>query len=148
MTNGITVNASDVLRRFANLNGREQKKVYKMALRKASSILVKETKQQLKTVVGRKINSRNSWNGKTLGSGIKISVADDASEAKIHILGDFRLKFFEKGTATRTLRRGGANRGAMRAHYFFRTAKTNKEQEIFSNIDRLISESIIRISRP
>ena len=148
MINGLTVNASDVLRRFANLTGREQKKVYKQALRKASTILTKETKLQLKAIVGRKINSRNRWNNKTLGSGIRTRIADDASEAKIHIMGDFRLKFFEKGTAIRAIRRGSANRGSMTPHYFFRKAKVNKEQEIFSNMDRLISESIMRISRP
>lgn len=70
----------------------------------------------------------------------------EATEVKVHILGDFRLKFFEKGTTNRTLKKNGANRGAMRAHYFFKTAKDNKEKEIFSSLDNLISTSINRVA--
>lgn len=142
---GFVVNANNVLTVFASLTSREQKKVYRDALRKAARILVKESKIQLRNIVGNKINSRNSWNGKSFGSGIKLKVDREATEAKVHIMGDFRLKFFEKGTAIRTLRRNGANRGAMSAHYFFRTAKTNKEAEVFNSMDNLIMESINRI---
>jgi hypothetical protein len=143
---GLEVDAKEVLNNFADLTGKEQKKVYRNALRKAARLLVSESKQQLRSIVGSKVNSRNRWNGKTLGSGIKLKVDKDATEAKIHILGDFRLKFFEKGTVTRTLRKNGANRGVMTAHYFFRTAKENKENEVFSSLDNLISESINRIA--
>lgn len=147
MTNqGLQVDASQLLNFFSSLSGNQQKSVYRNALRKASRILLKETKVQLKNVVGRKINDRNSWNGKTFGSGIKFKINNEATEGKVHIMGDFRLKFFEKGTRARTLRKNGASRGSMTANYFFRTAKTNKEQEIFSSIDTFISESIRRIA--
>jgi DNA-binding FadR family transcriptional regulator len=142
---GMIVDADNVLNVFAGLTSREQKQVYRNALRKAARILTAETKVQLRSIVGSKVNSRNRWNGKTLGSGIKLKVDREATEAKVHIMGDFRLKFFEKGTAVRTLRRNGANRGAMGAHYFFRTAKTNKETEVFNSMDNLILESINRI---
>lgn len=143
--NTFEIDAKCVLNKFAELTGKQQKNVYKNSFRKASRILVSETKQQLKTVVGSKINSKNSWNGKALSSGIKFKINPDATEAKVHIMGDFRLKFFEKGTAVRTLKKNKANRGAMTAHYFFRQAKANKEKEIFDSMDKLISESINRI---
>ena len=111
MNNGVTVDASQVLRMFSELNSRQQKNVYKNALRKAGRILQKETKTQLRSVVGKAINHKNRWNGKTLGNGVKMKVDKEATEAKVHIMGDFRLKFFELGTTTRQLRKNGANRG-------------------------------------
>ncbi|WP_321426415.1 hypothetical protein [uncultured Bacteroides sp.] len=56
---GLEVNAEDVLNKFADLTGKEQKKAYRNALRAAARILVKETKTQLRGIVGSKINSRN-----------------------------------------------------------------------------------------
>ena len=65
MNNGVTVDASQVLRMFSELNSRQQKNVYKNALRKAGRILQKETKTQLRSVVGKTINHKNRWDGKT-----------------------------------------------------------------------------------
>lgn len=146
MNNGVTVDASQVLRMFSELNSRQQKNVYKNALRKAGRILQKETKTQLRSVVGKAINHKNRWNGKTLGNGVKMKVDKEATEAKVHIMGDFRLKFFEMGTSARQLRKNGANRGRMNASHFFRTAKYNKERAIFDNINQMVEESITRIA--
>ena len=107
--------SSEIQRMFSDLTSREQKKVYKRTIRRSANILVREARKQLKAVVGRKINSRNWWNGKTLGSGIKVTVSrDEIPEAKVHIMSDFRLKFFELGTNERRLKRNprkGAYRG-------------------------------------
>lgn len=143
--NSFQVETKDVLNKFAELTGKQQKNVYRNALRKSSRILVSESKNQLRVIVGSKINDKNKWNGKTFGSGIKFKVNREATEAKVHIMGDFRLKFFEKGTVVRTLRKNKANRGSMTAYYFFRQAKSNKEKEIFDSMDNLITESINRI---
>ena len=146
MNNGVTVDASQVLRMFSELNSRQQKNVYKNALRKAGRILQKETKTQLRSVVGKAINHKNRWNGKTLGNGVKMKVDKEATEAKVHIMGDFRLKFFELGTTTRQLRKNGANRGRMKAAHFFKTAKDKTERTIFDNINQMVEESITRIA--
>ena len=146
MNNGVTVDASQVLRMISELNSRQQKNVYKNALRKAGRILQKETKTQLRSVVGKAINHKNRWNGKTLGNGVKMKVDKEATEAKVHIMGDFRLKFFELGTTTRQLRKNGANRGRMKAAHFFKTAKDKTEHAIFDNINQMVEESITRIA--
>ena len=146
MNNGVTVDASQVLRMFSELNSRQQKNVYKNALRKAGRILQKETKTQLRSVVGKAINHKNRWNGKTLGNGVKMKVDKEATEAKVHIMGDFRLKFFELGTTTRQLRKNEANRGRMKAAHFFKTAKDKTEHAIFDNINQMVEESITRIA--
>lgn len=143
--NNFEIDTREVLQKFADLTGKQQKNVYKNSLRKASRILVSETKKQLKAVIGSKVNNKNRWNGKTLGSGIRFKINSEATEGKVHIMGDFRLKFFEKGTSERYLKKNKSYRGKMTSHYFFRQAKTNKEKEIFDSMDKLISESINRI---
>ena len=51
MNNGATVDAKQVLLMFAELDSRQQKKAHKMALRKATGILVNETKRNFRSVV-------------------------------------------------------------------------------------------------
>lgn len=160
--NNIEVDARQVVSMFADLTSRQQRQAYRNALRRGASILVGETKKQLRNTLGRAASSRNWWNGKTLISGIKSNADRDGEEAKVHIMGDFRLKFFELGTRVRRTsgsntasvrgrnpirrQRVAANRGRINAAHFFRTAKTNKEREIFDNMDNLISQSIQRIA--
>ena len=148
MNNGVTVDASQVLRMFSELNSRQQKNVYKNALRKAGRILQKETKTQLRSVVGKTINHKNRWDGKTLGSGIKLKVDKKATEAKVHIMGDFRLKFFELGTKTRFKKRtkGRPSTGSIKASYFFRRAREAKESEISNSMNDIITKSILRVN--
>ena len=155
------IEAGEVLELFADLSGRQQKQVYRNALRRAANILVKETRSQLKGKLGRKANSRNWWNNRTLSSGIKSRADKEGKSAKVHIMGDFRLKFFEKGTDNRETtgsnidsvrgktpirrQKKPASRGRIEPKNFFSTAKRNKEQEIFSTLDKLVSESIQRV---
>lgn len=157
----IEVDAKEVLKLFAELNTNQQRRAYRNALRRAANILVKETRNQLKSKLGRKANSKNWWNNKTLASGIKSNADKEGKEAKVHIMGDFRLKFFEMGTKQRKTtgrntasvrgktpirrQRKAANRGRIESLKFFSTAKDNKEQEIFGTLDKLISESIQRV---
>lgn len=160
--NNIEVDARQVTSMFADLTSRQQGQAYRNALRRGASILVGETKRQLRQTLGRAASSRNWWNGKTLISGIKANADRNGEEAKVHIMGDFRLKFFEMGTRVRRTtgsntasvrgrnpirrQRAAANRGNINAAHFFRTAKANKEREIFDNMDNLISQSIQRIA--
>lgn len=144
--NNLEVDSRQVINLFSELNSRQQRQVYRNALRRAAGILSRETKKQLKDVVGSAVNHRNRLNNKTLASGIRVKADREGAEAKVHIMGDFRLKFFELGTTVRRLRRNGANRGRINASYFFRTAKQNKEQEVFDTLDSLISQSIQRTS--
>ena len=148
--NNIEVDARQVTSMFADLTGRQQRQVYRSVLRKGAGILATETKRQLRQTLGRAASSRNWWNGRTLVSGVKSNADRNGTEAKVHIMGDFRLKFFEMGTRVRRnpirRQRVAANRGNINAAHFFRTAKTNKEREIFDNMDNLISQSIQRIA--
>ena len=135
----IEVDAKEVLGLFADLNSRQQKQVYRNALRRAANILVKETRNQLKSKLGRKANSRNWWHGKTLASGIKSNADKEGKEAKVHIMGDFRLKFFEGGTDIRKTKKG-YNRGRMKALNYFERTRNNSSKYIEIIKDEILYE--------
>ena len=141
----IEVDAKDVLNLFSELNSRQQKQAVRNALRRSANIVVKEAKKNLKSHLGYVVNHRNRWNGKTLQSGIKATIKKNLDQITIHIMGDFRLKFFEKGTKVRKLKKNGANRGKIQALFFFKDAKINKEKEVISTMDRMFQESVQKI---
>lgn len=141
----IEVDSRNVLKMFAELSNKNQKKVHRIALAKALSILVKEARSTLKGVIRKSIYSKSKKTGRSLASGIKYRINKEATEGKAHILGDFRLKFFELGTKERYRKRGGKT-GTIKASYFFRTARQNKESEISSSMNNIISESIKRVN--
>ena len=145
MSNSVTVDAKQVIQMFRDLDHREQKKVYKTALRKAAGILIKETRSNLRNIVKGKITNKKKDYKRTLSTGIRSSVDREGTQASVHIMGEYRLKWFEKGTNLRRTNKG-YNRGAMKAHYFFRDAQRSTEKEVFSSIERLITDSIIRIN--
>lgn len=58
------VDARQVLQMFAALDSKRQKKAHRTALRKATGILVRETRKNFRKVV-KNPNARNRWNGKT-----------------------------------------------------------------------------------
>ena len=136
--------AEELVKKFTELTGREQTKAKNTTLKKASDLIVKAARQNLRTVT-KGYNHPNYWNGKTLESGIKYSKpSKDSDTAKVHILGDFRLKFFELGTQFRKTK-AGASRGVHKKHSFFQPTVNSKMPEIESTLGRLFSESIDKI---
>ena len=76
------VDAKEVLKMFAELNTKNQKKAHRSALQKAARIIISEAKRNFKTVVKTPNSKRKT--GKTLSSGIKYKVNRNATESKIH----------------------------------------------------------------
>lgn len=126
------------------------------ALKKGGKALQNETKVQLRQSVAN-THSPNRWNGKTLEDGIKVKANTVYQEVMVHILDDFRLKFFEKGTEDRytkihkdklstsqyinQLKKGDRSRfrGKITASHFFRRARQNEEviqDAIFKELDK------------
>lgn len=143
--NNIVVNDKDVMNMFYELSPKRQKEVYRTALRTSSNILIKQARSNLKTIIKSSITKKSPKTGKSLSSGIKMSIDRAATQSTIHIMGDFRLKFFEKGTNIRKTKKG-YNRGSIAPKYFFKAAVAATEEQIFSNMDKTISESIIRVN--
>lgn len=133
----------ELVKKFTELTGREQTKAKNTALKKASDILVKAARQSLRTVT-KGYNRPNWWNGKTLESGIKYSRQKDSDTAKVHIMADFRLKFWELGTQLRRTK-AGASRGVHKRHSFFQPTVQAKMSDVVDSMGRLFSESIDKI---
>ena len=149
----IEVDSRNVLKMFAELSNKNQKKVHRIALAKALSILVKEARSTLKGVIRKSIYSKSKKTGRSLASGIKYRINKEATEGKAHILGDFRLKFFELGTNIRFNKQKGriklkAKRytGNIKPTNFFTTAKQQTQQQVFDSIKKNMEDTIIKIN--
>ena len=160
MNDNVEIDDSQVQNLFARLTSKDQKKAMKSALRKAASILVKKTKSNLKQVV-RNTNVPSGKYKKVLQKGIKSKVDKEGKEVEVHIMGDYRLRWFEKGTKQRVtkgykitgydgkilIREGkGSNKGKIEAKYFFKKAQDETEKQIFDNLTNLLTISIKKIA--
>ena len=140
----VQVDDTSVQNLFNALDDDSRKTILFDALRKGGRKLASQTRTQLKAKLGAGATSPNRWNGKTMESGIKLKADKDYCEVSVSIMGDFRLKFFEKGTRQRSLRRGGANRGSIKPLNFFREARQMNIDDVVNNS---LSESLRRINR-
>ena len=66
-------------------------------------------------------------------------------EVIVHIMGDYRLKFFEKGTKLRKTKKG-AERGLIKPHHFFANAR-NSENEITDAVHNSITNALNKIDK-
>lgn len=96
----------------------------------------------------------------TLSRGVKVRPNRAANEVQVNIMGDYRLKWFEKGTNdrytrghrvtgysdSRHLRRTGQGgyRGKIVAEHFFQSARAD-EESVYNSIVSSITESLNRI---
>ena len=132
-----------VLNMFKELSYKEQIKTYKSALRKSSNVIAKEAKKNLKSSLG-KSASHNGKYGR-MNKGIKVRVAKSGKSSKIHIMGDFRLKWFEMGTKERIRKKGGST-GKISPLYFFKKANDSKKKEAENLLIKNLEEAIIKIN--
>ena len=139
-----TFDPSQVIKMFEDFNEKERKKVFRSTLRRASGILVRETKKKLRENIGDAASHSNRWNGKPLSAGIKAKVAKNDRMVKVNIMGDFRLKFFEAGTDDRFTKKRG-RRGRIKPTHFFKEAKAATEEIVFSSFSKNLAKTIERI---
>lgn len=163
-----------------NLTGPEMKKAILGTLRSGANILRKETENQFHERVNldgqrlrldglkRKYTNKRGKEVTKWKRLATVSVDRKEPSAKVHIMADFRTKFFEMGTKNRRTkghknvgyyrlslggrlyrkRSGkGGDRGRITAGWHFRKAQQLTERKIFESIDRQLSRRIIRISK-
>lgn len=168
---GVTFDGRQFDAMVKNLTGPEMKKAIIGTLRSGANILKRETERQFHSRVninGLRINYTNK-KGKEVTKWKRLAtVSIDKKEpsAKVHIMADFRTKFFERGTKNRKTKghkitgyywRGkrkyarrtgkGGDRGRITAGWHFRKAQQLTERKIFENFDRQMSREIIKISK-
>lgn len=147
----VEIDDSQVQAVFKALNIKNQKKTLMGGIRKSAQILINRTKALIKSSL-HNTTKPNRFNGKKMVNGVKFKADREKLEGKVHIMGDFRLKFFEKGTVERFTRgkkgfrsgRKGHSTGAIKSIGFFKQAKADTEQQVFSILTANIKESIMK----
>ena len=152
METGIKVDDKQVLQALANLSFKQMNKAYKNGMKKSLDPILKQTKINLRKSGIKNVNkpyvSRKT--GKTYPSmlqGVKTSIYvgnTEDSYGKVHIMKEFRLKWFEKGTQLRKTSRGW-NRGSIQPKWFFRDAVNQRGNEAIKTLDENIRESILKV---
>lgn len=165
----------EVMMMFKRLTGPELKKAELAALRSSANILKKRTDLNFKdTKIGLSIKRRtvrfvSKKTGKERKKILRIAtvrISSKKMEAKVHIMSDYRVKWFEMGTVERythtrraTVIDGRGDKrvlkfktirskyvGKVKARWFFRDAQNQTERQIFDNLDKEISKAIIKIA--
>lgn len=146
---------------FEKLNDQQLEKIAKRATKAAAAIVKQEAKKQLRSHTGKAkstyTNAKHGWNlvkskktGKVIGvrsleEGIQMKYHKDEAMTKINIMGDFRLKWMEKGTESRyaKLKSGAkAHRGQMPEWWFFRDAINAKREAAWYRMQEVVHTNI------
>lgn len=150
MNGGIKVDDKDVIVALANLSFKKMNKAYKDGMKKSLDPILKQTKVNLRASGIRNVNKpyvgKNGKTYKSMMQGVKSSVYignTEDSYGKVHIMKEFRLKWFEKGTQIRKTSKGW-NRGSISPKWFFRTAVNQRSKEAIDNLDENIRNSILK----
>ena len=168
VNDGIQVDASRCYALFRRISTKNQRKVSRQALRAAANKVKKEAVKNLQQVIGPNVKRTTIYtrrDGKTekhsLAKGIKVSVMDPET-AKVHIMGDYRLKWFEMGTQPRTTKgrytkakkiplRRASGRGRIfketgKLGWFAKAVKA-KEHEVARDIEEALAKNIQKQAR-
>ena len=150
ISGSITVDDKEIIKALSNLSFKQMNKAYRNGMKKSLDPILKQTKQNLRNSGIRNVNKPYiGKNGKkyiSMLQGVKTSVYIGDTEdswGKVHIMKEFRLKWFEKGTQLRKTRKG-YNRGDIKPKWFFATAVRQKQNEAVNNLDENIRNSIIQ----
>lgn len=132
------------------LTPKEYKTAFRKSIREALNILKKKAIANLKGVTT-KIDKKDQYNN-TLRKGIQLKVYPEDLEGIVHIMGNFKLKWFQNGTVDRYAKRYRGKpmkrkrfTGKIDASKFFTNAKSETESAVFNKLNERIQQNIIKI---
>lgn len=152
MNNGdIRVDDTQVIKALSRLSWKQMNKAYKNGMKKSLDPILKQTKANLRSSGIKNVNKpyiskKTGKKYKSMMQGVKSSVYIGNTEdsfGKVHIMKEFRLKWFEMGTSERQTRKGW-KRGSIKPKWFFRQAVDQKGQEAVDNLDENIRDAILK----
>ena len=151
MNNGVKVDDREVIQALSRLSFKQMNKAYRTGMKKALDPILKQTRANLRKSGIKNVNkpyvSRKTGKSyKSMMQGVKSSVyigKTEDSYGKVHLMGEFRLKWFEMGTSVRQTRKGW-NRGSITPKWFFRSAVSQRSEEAAKSLDENIRESILK----
>ena len=148
--NGVKVDDREVIKALSRLSFKQMNKAYKEGMKKALDPILKQTKINLSNSgirnVSKPYTGKNGKKYPSMIQGVKTSVYigdTEDSYGKVHIMKEFRLKFFEKGTSIRKTRKG-YNRGSIKPKWFFANAVSQMSKQVAESLDENIRNSIIK----
>ena len=147
----ITTNSDFFVRVFDKLTSKNQNKVFTNSLRKGVGTLTKQARKNLRKVVknSTKVTIKGAFKGQKLSNGFRVKIWKKKQGATVHILKDARLKWIELGnkkerTTKKTRKIKPHSTGQMKPTYFFRDARNETEPQVFSNMQKIIMDEIIK----
>ena len=150
------IDAKEVISMLAGLDNKLRRQAYRQGIRKSLNIVKKETIKNLRNTLKKGATKTKGKYGKTLESGVKTTVYRGEKGGNVHILGDYRLKWFEIGTKARYNKQIKTRRkylkkkrytGKINQALFFTQAYTTKEKEVFRVLEQNIADAIRKINQ-
>ena len=148
--NGVKVDDKEVIQALSKLSFKQMNKAYREGMKKALDPILKQTKINLRNSGIKNVNkpyiAKNGKKYPSMIQGVKTSVYignTEDSYGKVHIMKEFRLKWFEKGTQLRKTSKGW-NRGSIKPKWFFANAVNQKSKQAVESLDENIRNSIIK----
>ena len=145
----IKVDDKELQEALSSLDSRNHRDAVRKALVKGANIAKKKKKKNLKHILNpirKKSKYKNGKDKADINKGILVgSKGKDPFKdgVNLHLMGDFRLKFFEMGTDERSTKKG-YNRGVHKKTPFFKPALDSCEKQVFETIEKEIDVQIIR----
>lgn len=145
----IKVDDKELQKALSSLDSRNHRDAVRKALVKGANIAKKEAKKNLKHILNpirKKSKYKNGKDKADINKGILVgSKGKDPFKdgVSLHLMGDYRLKFFEMGTDERSTKKG-YSRGSQKKTPFFKPALDSSEEQVFETIKKEIDVQIIR----
>lgn len=140
---GMEIDVNDMLKKLGTLTGKEAAKVRRSALVSSMGVLKRATdslyKRRTKLASRTTKLPRKGKPGKSV-----VSFDKKNNRAKVHILNDFMMKWFELGTDERRTKKG-KRAGKIKPMRLFTQAQGQVEQKIIDELDIRIAKSIQRV---
>lgn len=163
----IKIDSSQLQSAMSTLSGKEIRQVYRNSIKKAVRPLAKATEQRYSVLLSRE--KMGSGKGRKSQNIVKLlsRTSNGIIVVKVHIMQDYKAKWFEMGTAKRYtkghrnvgyyklrpdarrkyIRRTGkpGYRGYIHSSWIFTTEQQKQQNAIMKGIDRYINEGVTKL---
>lgn len=145
MSESITVDSKEFLKNLNSLSSKNHKRAIRKSLIEGAKVTVKEAKRGLRMTVGKTAFKKSKKTGKSIAAGIRYSAQKNILEngVKVSIMKDFRLKFFEDGTADRYTKKG-YKRGKIAETNFFTNSLPRCQEKAFEKVQETFKNEVLK----
>ena len=161
MAKNVTIDASQIIEFFNNLNQDKQKEIMLKALKNGATYLKEETQKTLSSKFP-KAQSTKGKAKKTMYEGIYTKANKDLTEVKVSVMGNYLNIFFEGGTDKRYLKKEhkptsesklkrtlkkGEYRGEIKPLNFFQETRKRESDNVIKKIEDIIGKELDKLNK-